>query len=255
MDKYVFFIDIDETLITGGSYFPESNIAAINKVRQNGHKVFINTGRSLAHIPGFVFEKAEFDGIIAGSGCYISIGSNVLLRDFIRTEQIEKNCRFLLNVKRQCLLEGEDRVLYINRTPNRPGVEEVKYAEEIIEKYPDIKVEKVNLPGVLSPAEKMYFRSQYKVIQHKTYAECWLRGYEKGLALKKVMRFYKEYKSVAIGDSLNDFDMMEKADISVAMGNGTEEIKRYCDFIAGNASEGGLGDFMLTLTNLKGQNK
>ncbi|HDR8095235.1 TPA: HAD hydrolase family protein, partial [Bacillus cereus] len=36
--------------------------------------------------------------------------------------------------------------------------------------------------------------------------------------------------TVAIGDGLNDVSMMEKANISIAMGNAVEEIKAMCKY-------------------------
>lgn len=36
--------------------------------------------------------------------------------------------------------------------------------------------------------------------------------------------------TVAIGDGLNDISMMEKAHISIAMGNAVDEIKRICHY-------------------------
>ena len=49
--RYAIFIDIDGTLYTSANGTPKVNIEAIKRVREKGHLVFINTGRSYGYIP------------------------------------------------------------------------------------------------------------------------------------------------------------------------------------------------------------
>ena len=65
--KFAVFIDIDETLMSNG-VVPKRNIDAIARIRELGHKVFLNTGRSYACIPGQILKEIRFDGVVAGIG-------------------------------------------------------------------------------------------------------------------------------------------------------------------------------------------
>ncbi|MBO4356111.1 MAG: HAD family phosphatase [Clostridia bacterium] len=251
MKKYIFFIDIDETLIYHSSYLPEININAIKTARENGHIVFLNTGRAPAYIPDIVLNNIEFDGIIAASGSYFSIGDKEYLKDVIPLEKIEKNVRFALNTKRPTYFQGTNYNLAVNSGPYRNGAyhKVVTDVSEIKEKYSDIKVEKIVMKGRISPAEKMYYSSLYQLIQQDTYAECWLRGNDKGLVITKVMKFFEGYTSVGIGDSPNDLNMLETAEISVAMGNAVQKVKDLCDYVTDNAEEGGVGRIIYSIIN------
>lgn len=46
--------------------------------------------------------------------------------------------------------------------------------------------------------------------------------------------------TVAIGDSMNDYDMIKAAGIGVAMGNAVDKIKEISDFVTKNVDESGV---------------
>ncbi len=56
------------------------------------------------------------------------------------------------------------------------------------------------------------------------------RGVSKGNALEKLLKMHgiPLEETIAIGDNLNDVSMFEKAGLSIAMENASEEIKRIC---------------------------
>ena len=61
MSRKMLFFDIDGTLVAEGThYLPQSAVNAIRKARENGHLVFINTGRTRFSIDDFL-EEIGFD--------------------------------------------------------------------------------------------------------------------------------------------------------------------------------------------------
>jgi Predicted hydrolases of the HAD superfamily len=46
----ILFIDVDGTLVDYETNLPESAVEAIRRARQNGHRVYISTGRSKAEV-------------------------------------------------------------------------------------------------------------------------------------------------------------------------------------------------------------
>ncbi|WP_353935009.1 HAD hydrolase family protein [uncultured Holdemanella sp.] len=46
--------------------------------------------------------------------------------------------------------------------------------------------------------------------------------------------------TVAIGDSLNDLDILQAAGLSICMGNGADECKKVADFTTKDISDDGL---------------
>lgn len=47
--KYIFF-DIDGTILSRENTIPEKTIYALKKLKENGHKIFICTGRTKGYV-------------------------------------------------------------------------------------------------------------------------------------------------------------------------------------------------------------
>ena len=60
---------------------------------------------------------------------------------------------------------------------------------------------------------------------------------------KNIVKYFKEkfpgYKTIAIGDSENDLAAFENSDISIAMGNSSDEIKAAATYVTKSLSEDG----------------
>lgn len=65
---------------------------------------------------------------------------------------------------------------------------------------------------------------------------------QKGIALERYAKLkgITMEQTMAIGDNFNDVSMMQKAGISVAMGNAPEEIKALCDRVTATNEESGV---------------
>ena len=246
--KYAFFIDIDGTL-TYGSGIPEENIIAMNKAREKGHLMLLNTGRSLRFIPRFVLRDAPLDGIVAGSGSYCSLGDRVLKAERIPKEELKKATSLLLENGRKFMLEGENVILCGNRHVDEEGFYDIVNAGELDTIYSHAIIEKINISGVLTDELTEIFGGMFNLWQHSDYAECSVKGCDKGSAMKCVIAALPEgFKSVAVGDSINDVDMLKAADISVAMGNSSQQIKDMCDMVTASNGDAGIAKIIERLT-------
>ena len=71
MNRKLIFFDIDGTIIPEDTgVIPESTKEAIKKAKENGHLVFINTGRTFSGITQPIFDL-EFNGYVCGCGTHI----------------------------------------------------------------------------------------------------------------------------------------------------------------------------------------
>lgn len=86
----ILFIDVDGTLCSPTKNEPPlSAIYAIRQARENGHLVYICTGRSLAEIYDNILEIG-LDGIIGGNGCYIENHGEIIFHDKLTSEQCKR---------------------------------------------------------------------------------------------------------------------------------------------------------------------
>ncbi len=240
MQSYAFFLDIDGTL-TDGEYVPPVNIEAVAYARARGVPIFLNTGRSFRFIPDRVWQNFSFDGVIAGSGAYVRLGDQVLQNHAINTEQLAEDFRFLMAQKVAFVFEGEHQVLVANRPPRHAYWLPLTDEAQLYSEYANARIEKINLSGKLSSEVTAYLSQKYHLLQHETYAEASIPGCDKGRGMKLACTYLPAgTKSVAIGDSMNDLEMLDAADLSIAMGNAPDMLKARCHQITLSAAEGGV---------------
>ena len=84
----------------------------------------------------------------------------------------------------------------------------------------------------------MYKNSSFDLLN----GEISIKGITKAHGLELVTQHlnFNIEDTVAIGDSLNDLDILQKAGLSICMGNGAEECKKIADFVTKDISNDGL---------------
>ena len=101
-DKKILFFDIDGTLLTPHPFkVPESTSSALTKAHENGHLLFINTGRTKVMMPSALSEL-HFDGYIYGCGTHIYMDNKLL---FFRTVP-NLLCKETVDLLRKCKIEA-----------------------------------------------------------------------------------------------------------------------------------------------------
>lgn len=81
----IIFIDVDGTLTDYQGNIPQSAIYAIRKARENGHLVYICTGRSRAEVYDNIW-AIGLDGMIGGNGSYVEDHENVIFHNTLSAE-------------------------------------------------------------------------------------------------------------------------------------------------------------------------
>lgn len=235
--KYAFFLDIDGTLIFEGK-LPERNIEAIAKAREEGHCVFINTGRSKAVVQPVIKEKLSLDGYVTSLGAYIEVGDKVIHEDVVSKESIDKI--FPVIIDYEPLVGGADICLaYPGRKTDANPDGTITSPEDI----PPDTIHKLSMIGVASKEDAAIIMEDFEMYQHETYFEICPKGNSKATGIKRVKDYLDDdIVTVAIGDSINDIPMFEGADYCAAMGNGEEVVKEMADYVSCNAADGGVGD-------------
>lgn len=265
--KFIFF-DIDGTLLDNDMGILPSTVEAMEKARANGHKLFINTGRSYAEL-GTGFEKFKFDGIVCAAGSYIKIGEKIIFDKIIPEDKVEMLVEILEDLEIEYGLEGIEYTYFTE--PVYQGFRERVYKaiEGILDTKPngfepyhfmlqpafvrrvdDYLEEKTTIQKLLIYSKDIESNKElsrripddYYLIIYNSFAELINKGINKATGIDRVMEYYgADMKdSIAIGDSLNDLDMLKEAGIGIAMGNAPDQVKSHADLVAPHIKEDGI---------------
>jgi Cof subfamily protein (haloacid dehalogenase superfamily) len=239
------FLDIDGTLLARGGVHPRTK-AAIAQAMAQGDYVLINTGRAKGNIPTAMLGDVALSGIVAGLGCYIELDGKVLLSHAMSDVEIA----YAMRVADQCelglVLEGEDMLIdYHPERSNRwPACgKQFSTLEELRTRFPSLRVSKMGYMSPLPEQIAKEMQQTFTLINHPTYAEFGTKGYSKASAMTYLMEQLGIDRDhvYAMGDSLNDVEMLQAAGTAVVMGDGHPEVKKLADFISVAAHEGGVG--------------
>jgi Cof subfamily protein (haloacid dehalogenase superfamily) len=250
------FLDIDETLVTGGNGpFPD-DIEVLEEAHRRGHKLFLSTGRSLAHIPETLRGAVWLDGIVAGAGADVLVGDKTIYHRCVPRKILPAICALYLQMDKFCVFEGVSDVYAIN-FPHRfynssETVLPIHRDNDFLTRYQDAEITKLTIDGVISEAERKLLSEHFHFNIFPDYFEGILPGESKSKGMSMVLEHLgiPHENSIAIGDSINDIDIICAAGLGIAMGNACDELKALAGAITGDCGKGGVGQairkFVLT---------
>lgn len=268
MKKYV-FIDIDGTLYDHkNKCIPESALFALKMAKENGHELFICTGR-----PKPVVESSYLDlpitGVIYSGGTHIEINQEII---FVKQFPLDHMMKIVDDMKLNeydYTLEGTKVNLYTKgnydlfkeyfcgRQDEENELNQRFKKREVIKLMADAKegdfsqITKVDVFAKNDQRIHDYIQNLPEELDGFVYsdpsgdlieAEILIAGISKASGIDEVIRYFNGNleDTIAIGDSTNDMAMIEHAHIGIAMGNACEQLKNVADFISADVSEDGL---------------
>ena len=245
--KTVFF-DIDGTLVSFKSHtVPESARRAIARLREQGVKVFIATGRLMKHVA--IVNDIEVDGYITVNGgyCITSAGEVIFESAFPRATverviDLSEQYGFDLNV-----MTHED--MYVSSMGER--VKKIASMINIMPTVADVRVIAATQPVVqMCPYISRELEQEIIPLLPDCVGSRWIetfmdlnvRGVDKSLGIQQVMNYYglTMAEAMAFGDGGNDLPMVRDAAVGVAMGNACDELKAVADYITSSVDEDGV---------------
>ena len=258
--KYAFFLDIDGTLWRRG-VIPDANKEMISRVRSLGHKVLINTGRSYAFIPKWLFEQIELDGVVSGIGASVRIDGEPIFQKSLSLEDMKYIFNLVKGRNVGMLIEGEERVfLYDENSETKESQDPritavIRGWEDWSEEYSDEPIAKITAWEIdLSEQDVISLNERFElVLQIKNrYVEIGNLNCNKATGMLRAIEYLgiDPDHCVAMGDSPNDITMLKAAGISVAMGDGEEAVKDICDIVSTGCEDGGVAEAMKRILKL-----
>jgi hypothetical protein len=266
--KHIIFLDVDGTLVTYEGKIPPSAAMAVQSARENGHRVYIVTGRSKAEVYQEIW-KIGFDGMIGGNGSYVEDAGKVILHQLITKDQCIRIVDWLHNKGLEFYLEsnnglfasehfetvGESAVQKYAGVKGKQGASEItvrKCFPEMIfggELYRD-DLNKVSYV-LNSYQDFLDAKEEFPDLQNGTwggigeealFGDIGVRGITKANAIAHLLKHLGMdiESTIAFGDAKIDIPMLEYCHIGVAMGNGGVEICNVADFVTDDVEKDGL---------------
>lgn len=262
------FLDVDGTYAHHG-VVPPAHVDAVRAARAAGHAVFLCTGRPESLLPGSL-TAAGFDGIVSGAGARVTVGG-VVIADVRIPASLADRALALLDAA---------RTLYLLETPEgtyarpdaiaalaarasdsgREGLEHLRGLHDIVaalesrEDLGGIAITKITAfdgptPMVDIAAQLNAGGDELVSVFASSIAdlgpgagELFLTRITKAVGLEAASAYLGVSRddTVAIGDHLNDLEMIAYAGNGVAMATGAPEAIAIADLVVPGPDENGV---------------
>ena len=240
-------VDLDGTLVDERSQIKPSDLESIRKVKQMNIRVTFATGRIFRSALPYIQQLGIDEPLILCNGASIiePRSRRILFQEIIPQE-----------VARLAILKsseyGLDPLLYIDPLDGLPCVSELTKSledfirlegyhspqidnlEHLIQHTPPLKVQVVGTREPLSRLQQSLLQAFPEVpvvLTQDDYLEIMPAGISKGQALQRLCAIERIplEQTVAFGDALNDYELLEAAGLGIAMNHAPEELQAVAD--------------------------
>lgn len=237
--KHIFF-DIDGTLVGESKRVTEKNKIAIQKLKENGHKVYLCTGRAPISINSEVI-NIGFDGAVTSAGGFVSVNGNYIYENFINQYLLSEVMLMFINKKILFSLETKDALYQtpgiadffkqrVNASIPEGNLELARFLEERRNEEIRLPISKFDI--LTTPVTKLCFLSSDKLAFYDCVkylseffhivlfckseddfinGEIILKDCTKGDGIIKIMEAVggEMEDTIGYGDSMNDYQMIQ----------------------------------------------
>lgn len=259
--KYI-FIDIDGTL-RGHTQrrMSEVNLEAIKKSREKGNKVFICTGRPINHARDFF--DLNVDGFVFSAGAHVQVNKRDIFEKVADLKSVKKVLKVLEDNNIKYQLDARDAsytpyrfIIVVARIRDffRTIYQGYKWANKpkniLLKKYSDEPIHKV-LFYVHSKEKlaklKRDFPDNVVLVYNSDstanfFVEVMFDNCTKATGVDIILDYFggSLKDTVAIGDSMNDLEMVIHCNVGIAMENACGKLKAAADYVTERYDEDGV---------------
>jgi len=243
------FFDIDGTLVSFSSHsISPVTKAAIRRLKDDGIKVIIATGRSMSDIINL--EDLEFDGFITANGAYcVDSKGRVLAQQPISRESLDRLALYLEEKPFSCsfmtdqgnyincvddLLLSLSQLVEIPLPPIKPVSEIFTHTIYQLDAFIKADREAEILQHVLTDCTGCRW--------HPIFVDFNDQHCSKASGMDHLLAYFgiSIEHTMAFGDGGNDISMLRHAAIGIAMGNAKDHVKAAADYVTDSVDEDGV---------------
>ena len=242
------FLDFDGTVFSHHSVsIPASTYEAVRKLRENGIKVFLCTGRAFAEFYDFDLTDFKLDGRILSNGQMVFDENDELIYEQSIQGELKGRVISLFKEKRFPMYMVTRDDIFLN------GVNDTVLAvqDAVSSGIPRIKEyegEDIYMASAFFNCEED-IRTIYELQDlaeitwwHVGAVDIVPKGISKANGIDQVCKRYGilQSETMGIGDGENDIGMLKHCAIGIAMGNATENTKQIADYVTDDIDEDGV---------------
>lgn len=255
MDKYIIAIDLDDTLLNDKSEITSYTKDVIGRLIEVGHIIVIATGRPYLGALYYYKQLGLNTPLVIDNGSsvfnptdtnfpplYKTIDISIIKELFIKVRPIIFSGLYSVKGKSYIYNRSKRLDIFMHISDDNPPIEGpfnitcdipphgilfIVHAnkslefEEIIKKYPTLNT-------------RNWGRDKKNAIY-----EVYIKNSNKADGLKHILKYYdiNPSKLIAFGDGINDFEMIEFANLGVAMINGNDLLKEKANYITKHSND------------------
>ncbi len=252
-------IDLDGTLLTGERTPHPENVLALKRASEAGIQIVLASGRIAASVRDFSDKLGLDQAMICSNGGHVQglLGEELLHLSLDRkaiditlgyTSQAGVHTSVYTRDQLYFLGDSEWGDMYRQRVRIvKPEISTVEAAKQmnvlkiiLIDQPSQIKQHRVELEKVLDQSIAALTESEPEYLEVLS-AEA---NKGKGLQVLSESMGLQQHETAAIGDYLNDLEMIQWAGVGAAMGNAVEELKSAANMIMPTNEEAGVARFI-----------
>lgn len=244
MQEIIFF-DVDGTLLDSDFHIDPTTLQALMCLKENGHILCIATGRSydsLLRTP--ILDVIKWDGILCNNGqLALDQNKNILFKATIPHESAKTFLDIAAQKNYPVVVKCKDRFISQKADDNTIAVH--KHFNNQIPPVGKLTNQEVEAMNIYAPKSETY--QDFLHIEGidiipcaLNYAEVSPKGVSKASSIDYLLKHYGFTSFIAFGDSPNDLKMLQKARISIVMGQSIQEVKNEATFITKPLNQEGI---------------
>lgn len=255
--KGIVSFDMDMTLLDHSEFkIPESAYRALERLRER-YYIVIATGRDLdSRFSAGLQELVEPDAVIHLNGTKVTVGDKLIYHHTMNKDLVRRILEFAQGKNFAVGITTGTEDYYVNpqiimeQDILRWGKTERRFVDPwqmldmdvrtmtYIGKEPGVKLIEAEFPELKLP-----------MFSSKTGADIVEKEASKAEGLIQLCQYYGVPLSdtVAFGDSMNDYEIVQTAGIGIAMGNSIEELKKVADYVTTPIDQDGVWNACMKL--------
>lgn len=245
LPKIIFF-DIDGTL--RDNIYHEVSLStqkALHKLKEKGYYLCLSTGRGIDSLKRTkIMDLFKWDGCVCcGGQAVLDKDGTILQHIMTKPEVVRKTLEVAKKHNIAVIVKSNPRIL--SKEPDKYVIEAIHYFNSYlpeVKPYDDSPVE-----GMIAYGPKGWDYEPFRHIPEirvmpgeSTYCDLGIAGVNKYTGIQFLLNKFHLTEYIAFGDSSNDLDMFEHATISIALGQGNDELKKQASFVTKSIYEDGI---------------